>query len=223
MSTFFADQLESLGLPNSEPILARFASFQSQLYAANESRNLTRVPPEDCEVRHFLDSLIFHDLIPFGAEVLDVGTGPGFPAWPLAAGRDDLKITAIDSNGKMLGFLATQPLPNLIVKQIRAEEWPAREEFDFVTGRAVAPLSIQLEVSAPLVKVGGLLVPMRSSQESENFASEEFRTLGIKLREVVERPLPGTDIVRFFPVYEKTKATPTKYPRRWGDIKKKPL
>ena len=223
MTEFFAEQLEVLGLPNSKPNLDQFEAFKAALYSANESRNLTRVPPEDCEIRHFLDSLIFQDLIPHGAEVLDIGTGPGFPAWPLAAARPDITVTAIDSNGKMLGFLGTQPLPNLIVKQIRAEEWPAREEFEFVTGRAVAPLSVQLEVSAPLVKVGGLLVPMRSSQESEDFASEEFRTLGIKLREVVERLLPGTDIVRVFPVYEKTKPTPTKYPRRWGDIKKKPL
>lgn len=223
MSAFFAEQLARLELPHDESILARFAAFQAALYDANESRNLTRVPLEDCEVRHFLDSLIFHDLIPEAVDLLDIGTGPGFPAWPLATSRPDLRVTAIDSNGKMLGFLATQSLPNLNVKQIRAEEWPAREEFDFVTGRAVAPLSVQLEVSAPLVKVGGLLVPMRSSQEAEDFASEDFRTLGIKLVKVVERPLPGTDIVRLFPVYEKTKPTPTKYPRRWGDIKKKPL
>jgi 16S rRNA (guanine527-N7)-methyltransferase len=219
----FALGLEGLGLAFTEDAIAPFAEFEERLYKANQSKNYTRVPREECYLRHFLDSLLFHDLIPEGASVLDIGTGPGFPAWPLAVARPDLTVTAIDSNGKMLDFLRLNPLPNLRVKQMRAEEWPEREAFDCVTGRAVAPLSIQLEISAPLAKIGGTIISLRSENETEAFDRHEIRELGIKLVKVEVRALPGTEIIRHFPVYEKTKSSPVRYPRSWSDIKKKPL
>ena len=66
----------------------------------------------------------------------------------------------------MLGFLASQPLPNLEIVQGRAEEWEAREAFDVVTGRALAPLAIQLELSAGLARIGGAVIPMRTERPS---------------------------------------------------------
>jgi 16S rRNA (guanine527-N7)-methyltransferase len=183
--------------------------------------NLTRVPEDEAWVRHYLDSLLFHDLIPEGWSVVDLGTGPGLPAWPLACARPDLRVTAVDSNGKMLGFLRTQPLPNLEVVQIRIEDWDVRERFDVVTGRAVAPLGVQLELSAPLLRLGGRVVPMRTPADDPT--AVRLAPLGLKLVEVVERELPGTDVVRAFPLYEKVAPTDRRYPRRWSEIKSKPL
>src|ERR1041384_3584956 len=130
------------GLELTPEQVAQFEAFEAKLYEANAVMNLTRVPREECWLRHFVDSLLFQDLIPDRASVLDIGTGPGFPAWPLACARPDLQLTAMDSSGKMLGFLQRQGLPNLETIQIRAEEWGVRDRFDVVTGRAVAPLSI---------------------------------------------------------------------------------
>lgn len=48
-----------LGLDLSESQLEGFSDFEAQLYAANAVMNLTRVPQEDCWLRHFLDSLLF--------------------------------------------------------------------------------------------------------------------------------------------------------------------
>lgn len=185
--------------------------------------NLTRVPREECWLRHFVDSLLFHDLIPASSVVLDIGTGPGFPAWPLAAARQDLTVVALDSSGKMLGFLRKNPLPNLEVVEARAEEWGVRERFDVVTGRAVAPLPVQLELSSPPLKVGGLLIPMRSKHEEEQIRSANLSVLGIQLDRLEVRELPGTDIARAFPVFRKVNRTPREYPRRWAEMKAKPL
>ncbi|HZH99340.1 MAG TPA: RsmG family class I SAM-dependent methyltransferase, partial [Fimbriimonadaceae bacterium] len=119
----FEQLLIGIGITLDEGMLHAFEQFEEDLYRSNAVMNLTRVPREECYLRHFLDSLLFHDLIPAGASVLDIGTGPGFPAWPLALCRKDLHVLALDSSGKMLGFLRRHPLPNLEVVQERAEEW----------------------------------------------------------------------------------------------------
>ena len=183
--------------------------------------NLTRIPREEAWLRHFVDSLLFHDLIPEGARLLDIGTGPGFPAWPIAAARPDLRVTALDSSGKMLGFLRSQPLPNLEVVQVRAEEWGVREAYDAVTGRAVAPLPLQLELSAPPLKVGGIFVPMRTP--SDDFREPFWEAAGLRPAGLHRRTLPGTDVERVFPTFVKERPTPSRYPRRWAEMKAQPL
>lgn len=191
------------------------------MYAANQVMNLTRIPRDEAWLRHFVDSLLFQDLLPQGATVLDIGTGPGFPAWPLACARPDLQVTALDSSGKMLGFLKTQPLPNLEVVQGRAEDWGVRDQFDAVTGRAVAPLPLQLELSAPALKVGGVLVPMRTP--SDDLDEPNWEVLGLRPAGKHERRLPGTDVVRVFPTYLKERTSPPWAPRRWAEMKADPL
>lgn len=218
-SNDFGAFLESIRLDASTEIVGRFATFHERLYAHNQVKNLTRVAADEAWERHFADSLLFQDLIPVGSLVLDIGTGPGFPAWPLAAARRDVHVTAIDSNAKMLEFLREHPLPNLEIVLGRIEEMDWREKFDVVTGRALAPLPIQLEVSAAACKVGGAVIPMRTSRDE--FTVEAAVELGLVLEDVVLRPLD--DALRAAPIYRKVKATPAKYPRRWSDIKRKPL
>lgn len=211
-----------LGIQLSDAQLERFEEFESRLYEANSLMNLTRVPREECATRHFVDSLLFADLIPEGSKVVDIGTGPGFPAWPIACARPDLDVTAIDSSGKMLGFLSRNLLPNMHISQVRAEEFQARESFDVVTGRAVAPLAVQLEISAHLCKIGGIILPMRTPTDEPSFAADAGQ-LGLQLESVQRRELPGTDVVRVFPIYRKFGATPGRYPRTWAEIKRRPL
>ena len=217
LSAFAAER----GVPLDDDALFRFEAFEESLYEANEIVNLTRVPREECWLRHFLDSLLIAPLLPHGAMVLDIGAGPGFPAWPLANARPDLQIAAIDSNGKMLSFLRSQDLPNLEVIQGRAEEWDEREAFDIVTGRALAPLPIQLEISAALVKLGGAVIPMRTPNDDPE--DVDFGPLGIRLEEVPEVNLPVLDAARTFPISRKIARTQQADPRRWSDIKAAPL
>ena len=219
----FRSKLEELGILLSESQMDAFVQFEDALYTANEVMNLTRVPRGECWSRHFLDSLLMQDLLPQGAKVMDIGTGPGVPAWPLACARPDLEVTAMDSNGKMLGFLTSQPLPNLHPVNARAEEWNEREKFDIVTGRAVAPLSSQLEISAAFCKKGGKVIPMRTTADLDLLEDIDLKILGLKFGNSIARTLPGTDSVRLFPVYEKVRTTAKGYPRRWAEIKKKPL
>ena len=203
--------------------LDQFEKFENTLYETNQTTNLTRVPQEECTVRHFIDSLLIVDLIPQNATVLDIGSGPGFPSWPLACARPDIKVLAVDSSTKMAQFLMSQQLPNLRVKITRAEEFAKREKFDVVTGRAVAPLEIQLELCAAFCKKGGIVIPFRTPNDKDQIQKQRFELLGLRLEDVIERELPTTDVMRVFPVYRKINATPAKYPRPWATIKASPL
>lgn len=197
-------------------------SFVEDLYVQNVHVNLTAVPKDECEARHVVDSLSVIGLVPTGASVLDVGTGAGFPAWPLAWARPDLAVTALDSTEKRLRFIARHPLPNLELLCARGEEVTRPEGFDFVTGRAVAPLPVQAEVSAGWVREGGLFVPFRTPSEASEAGVDRFWKLGLTREDVVEvEALPG--VVRLFPVYRKVGPMQAAFPRPWGQIKRKPL
>lgn len=216
----FYGAVKELGMDLSDSQLDQFELFESNLYVVNEERNLTRVPRDECWSRHFLDSLLIAPLIPEGAKVLDIGCGPGFPSWPIACARPDLQVMGMDSNGKMLGFLESQTLPNLSVSSDRAEESLLREKFDFVTGRAVAPMAIQCEISAAFLRIGGFFVPMRTQNDQWD-AEDALKLIGLEIVNVERRQIG--DVERVFPMFRKFKATPRKFPRRWAEIKKKPL
>lgn len=214
-----ATEVERLGLSLD---LALVAAFEEDLYTQNGVMNLTRVPREEAWLRHILDSLLIAEFIPSGSKVLDIGTGPGFPSWPLALARPDCQIKALDSSGKMLGFLRRHPLPNLTALQVRAEELPVADEFDVVTGRALAPLAIQLELSARPCRKGGIVLPMRTPNdlaEIERLSS----VLGLELEAIHRRTLPVIDAERVFPVYRKKKNTPHGFPRAWAKMKERSL
>ncbi len=204
-------------------LVAKIQDFLDALYEHNKSKNLTRVSRSEAISRHILDSLLVSPLIPRGARVLDIGCGPGFPAWPLALARPDLQIVGLDSNSKMLDFLRSQVLPNLSIVCGRAEEYRVSKLFDVVTGRAVAPLPIQAEISAPLVQVGGLFLPLRTKNDIGLIERLTETNLGIKLQRIFE---PSTEFClenRAIPIFKKTLPTPKSYPRRWSEIKKRPL
>ena len=211
------------GMPLDEEQLDGLSRYCERLYELNETTRLTSVPKEECEVRHLVDSLLLAQFLAPGSSVLDVGTGPGLPAWPLARARPDLKLTGLDSSGKMLRILRELALPNLEVAQCRAEQFGGRESFDFATGRAVAPLAVQLELSAPFVRVGGAVVPFRTPAEESDLAAAPCARLGLVLERVEKRQLPGTDVQRMFPVFRKISETDHRYPRTWAQIRRLPL
>ncbi len=205
------------------PDPAELVAFLEDLYEVNKTTNLTRITPEDAVALHVLDSLLPQDLFPTDSWVLDIGCGPGFPAWPLAWARPDLQVVGMDSVGKMHRFLSRHERANLAVAPLRAEEPKRREEMDVVTGRAVAPLGIQLELSAAYVRVGGYVIPFRTAAEEEDFVRIPAGQLGLKLVDVVVRTLPGRDLERAFPIYEKVRTTPKEFPRPWATMRQKPL
>lgn len=216
----YCDQHGILRTPEERAALER---FEVDLYETNGVSNLTRVPRTEFALRHILDSLLIVPLVPRGIRVLDLGSGPGFPAWPLALARPDLQVCAVDSSGKMINFLRRHPLPNLVLEQVRAEDWGVRDSFDLVTARALAPLGVLLELCAPPCIIGGAIIPFRTPAEKPQMNTIDADVLGLRLERIHDLPLPSTPIIRSFPVYRKFKVTESKYPRPWAKIKSDPI
>jgi len=130
----------------SDKQIQQFAQLQ-QLYGDwNEKINvISRKDVENIYERHVLHSLAIAKYAQFkdGTRILDLGTGGGFPAIPLAIFYPEVDILAVDSIAKKLKVVdevaVSIGLKNIQTKHIRVEE--IKEQYDFVVSRAVAPLA----------------------------------------------------------------------------------
>ena len=228
MEQTLRDGLPELGLRLSEQQIGTLCDFGRAVVKQNEVMNLTAIT-EDAQVArlHLLDSLTVltaADLA--GKSLIDVGCGAGFPGVPLAIGCPEAKITLLDSLGKRVHWLE-ETLPTLGISAecvtARAEEAVAarRESYDFATSRAVARLNILLELTAPYVRVGGMVVAMKGAAAQEELAEcgSAIKKLGLKLEEVRQSPVEGHSLI----LLKKIAPTPKQYPRRYAKIKQAPL
>ena len=221
--------LPLVGLELAEAQKDTLCAFGAAMVKQNEVMNLTGITDDKGVANlHLLDSLTVMASAPLaGKTLIDVGCGAGFPGVPLAI-ASGAKITLLDSLGKRMKWLE-QILPQLDIEAecitARAEEaiTTRRESYDYATSRAVARLNILLELTAPYVKVGGAVLAMKGALAKEELteAQSAIKKLGLKLEEVKEFPIDGTNHAVI--VLRKVSPTPKQYPRRFAAIKKSPL
>mgnify|MGYP001853676420 FL=1 len=210
----------------------KFSAFYALLSEYNQKFNLTRITGrEECDVKHFYDSLLGEKYFPQGASCLEVGSGGGFPSVPLMIFRPDLSFVLVESVGKKCSFLekAVAELGlNACVVNGRAEELARearyREKFDVCCARAVARLNTLAEYCVPFVKVGGVFVAYKGDAAEEiEEAANAFRVLGCRLHSAEQFALPAGAGERTIVVAEKVRPTPAAYPRGRGKERSKPL
>ncbi|MEN3002179.1 MAG: 16S rRNA (guanine(527)-N(7))-methyltransferase RsmG [Armatimonadota bacterium] len=230
------EQVHAWGIHLTETQRALLQQYLEMLYTANQRFNLTRVPPEEAVGRHLVDSLslLWIDVPPEGARLLDIGTGAGLPGIPLKIARPDLRLTLLDSHGKTIAFLqeACQRLnlEGIEIVQARAEEWAhtpeAREQFDRTVARAVAQMPILAELMLPYVKVGGVALALKSSTERDEIeaARPAVEMLGGEM-ELIERTftIESGPVARLIVRLSKRQPCAARYPRRWNQMIKQPL
>ncbi len=230
METALREGLPGLGLELSDDTCRRLCAFGDAVVEQNKVMNLTAITePEQVAKLHLLDSLTLLTLEDLaGKRLIDVGCGAGFPGVPVKIACPQAELTLLDSLGKRMAWLE-RILPELGVEAkcitARAEEAVAscREQYDIATSRAVARLNILLELTAPFVKVGGLVLAMKgaAAQEELQEAESAIRKLGLRLEQVQQFPIDGTS--HGVIVLRKVSPTPAKYPRRYAKIKQSPL
>lgn len=166
--------------------------------------------------------------------IIDIGSGVGFPGLVLAVVLPDTKITLVDSVRKKMEaanqLARAVELENIEclwgrVEDIAAVGSPAREAFDVVTSRALAPLTAIIEYSAPLLRIGGTIVAWKgnpSATERADAAAAESALGFSGGRLSSTRPFKGSSRRHFY-VATKLESTSERYPRRPGAALKKPI
>ena len=212
-----------------EQALERFEIYHRLLAEWNERMNLTAITdPVEVAQKHFADSLAALPYLKPGMQVIDVGTGAGFPGIPLLIMEPGLELTLADSLQKRLTFLEAllQELGlTAALVHGRAEALGQnklyRERYDVALSRAVANLPVLLELTTPFVKVGGTAIAYKGdvAEELKNAKSAAF-LLHVQLRTVELDSDLGKRCLIFA---DKMAPTPKQYPRKAGTPNKKPL
>lgn len=230
METKIIQTFKSAGIEISERQAEQFRILYEFMVEYNKNVNLTSITEfDDVVMKHFVDSVLPFTMIEFDkdASFIDVGTGAGFPSLPLLIIFPSLKGTLCDSLGKRCTYLELvlgKIGASAEVVHARGEELgrKRREMYDLATARAVAALPVLTELCLPFVNVGGPFIALKSVNEDVSAANNAIKLLGGRLDKSFDYKLPNGDDRRLA-IIKKISQTPTKYPRSYANITKKPL
>ncbi len=210
--------------------------YYEMLIDTNKVMNLTTITEySEVVIKHFADSAAIGCITDMNGniDVIDVGTGAGFPGIVLKIVYPQLSVVLLDSLNKRVNFLKNVitelGLTGISAIHGRAEDIARnkdyREKFDLCVSRAVANMSSLSEYCLPFVKVGGRFIPYKADgcDEEVKTASKAVNILGGKIRKIESYVIPDTDICRKFVVIDKLRNTSVKYPRKAGLPTKEPL
>ena len=229
----FVEELKKIGLTLSDKQLNDLSIYSEELIKYNEHTNLTAIKEEpEIYLKHFYDSLTLVLVTDFNkiSNLLDIGSGAGFPGLVLKIAFPNLKVTLLDSNNKKTKFLEYMvkllKLENVEIITERCEKFieNRRESYNIVTARAVKNLPVLNELCIPFVKVGGYFLAMKGSNKEEIAESQTgIKTLNAELEEIKEIILPIEESERTILKIKKQAITNPIYPRSYEKILKKPL
>lgn len=226
----FIENLKKLNIKISEKQLKDLEKYYEMLIETNKNLNLTRITEkQEVYLKHFYDSLTISQVIDLNQNlnIIDIGTGAGFPGIVLKIVYPHLKITLLDSLEKRINFL-NQVIKTLNLKDIktvtsRIEDYK-EENFDIVTSRAVAKTNILLELACQLPKKNGYFILLKSNIDEElKEAQNAIKTLNLEIETIKETKLPKENSKRTILKIKKLQQISNKYPRNFAKIKKNPL
>lgn len=199
--------LAAIELSLSDGQVETLLGHYQRMVATNAQFNLTRITgPADAAVKHYADSLTLLKIEGLDrdqpATLLDVGTGAGFPALPLAVACPKWKVTAIDGTGKKIRFLEETAselgVSNLKAIHARGDELARRRErpFDMVVFRAVGKIADSLAECNRLPAPGGRMIFYKGAnlpQEERDDANTTAKRVGLVKQTELDLQLPLAD------------------------------
>ncbi|MCY3506417.1 MAG: 16S rRNA (guanine(527)-N(7))-methyltransferase RsmG [Chloroflexi bacterium] len=210
------------------PLLRRHARL-----LAESPVQTTTVKGEMVVARHYAESLEAYRLsgAPEAGAVVDVGSGGGFPGLVIAAVAPEVEVHLVEARRKRAGLLTEMAealgLARVTAHGERAEEagrGALRERADLVIARAVAPLPVLLEYTAPLAATGGTIAAVKGSRGEAELAEAGGALATLNCEHTATEQMRG-EIAGQMRVllFRKLGATPSRYPRRPGMPEKRPL
>ena len=226
-------ELKKLELELNDTQIEKFFKYMNGIIEWNDKVNVTAITDEKMFiVKHFVDSLTVNKYLKDSNDIIDIGTGAGFPGIPLKIINEDKNFTLIDCINKKLNVIRdinnNINLQKLEIIHSRAEDLASRKEyrenFDIATTRAVSNISTILEYMLPFVKIGGYAICMKGpnfKQELEE-SKKAIEVLGGTL-EKIESLNVGEELERNIILIKKIKSTPKNFPRGKGKPLKEPI
>ena len=228
----FERELAKINIKAESKKIDQFYFYMKELLKWNKKINVTSITDEnEFIIKHYIDSLTINKYVNEKNNVIDIGTGGGFPGIPLKILNEDVEVTLIDSINKKLNVIKNisgeLKLEKLEIIHTRAEDLAHnnkyREQYDIAVTRAVAGISTIVEYMMPFVKVGGYAICMKGPGylEEINEAKKAIEILGGKI-EKIDRYLLD-DIERNNIIIKKVIEIPTQYPRKNGKPSREPI
>ncbi len=223
-------RMKERGIILSPDMAKQLDTYAIFLQEYNEKINLTAITDyEEIIDKHFYDSLLAAEKDLSGT-LVDVGTGAGFPGVVLKIAFPELKVILLEPLLKRCVFLeeliGKLGLQGIEVVRGRGEEYSLkhREEYDYVTARAVTNMNKLIEICGAMVKIGGSFIAMRGKDGIAELreAEKAITAMGFKQASLYEEELGGHD-QRVIAYLQKIRKTPLKYPRKYNIMKKEPL
>ena len=168
-------------IPNRDLLITKAGQHLSLIVAANEYMNLTRITdPQEAAIKHVFDSIAPWSYLQNAKQVMDAGTGAGFPGIPLSIVLPNVRFTLTDSTQKKARFVDSVvdslQLSNVSVFAERAEQLLENDRSDIIVARAVSPTGEMIETFQKFLKRGTrLLLYKGPDAEAELLAAQKHK------------------------------------------------
>ncbi len=220
-----------LGVELTDEMLSQLVEHARSVYEANLTLNLTRIAPESAVSLHILDSLTGTSAMSVAPDGpwADIGSGAGYPGIPLsiAAARHVDLLESVGKKARFLERVVADLCLDVTVRDCRAEEaalsTPAA--YAALSARAVSALPSLVELAAPLLCAGGVLVCWKGAPDPEELVrgTRAAALVGMGLVDMHEWSVPGADVARTIIVYAKIGVARMALPRRPGMAQRQPV
>lgn len=206
----FEELIKDLNIKYNPDIARKLKEYYNFLIEYNSHTNLTSITDkESVYLKHFYDSILIARYIDLNnvSNLIDIGTGAGFPGMVIKIFYPDIDVTLLDSNRKKTAFLE-QLASKLDIKvniiNERAEDYAKSyiNKFDLVVSRAVAFIDIIASLTVPFIKFDGKVVLYKGNFDNEyKILKDHYQSLNIKRCEIINASYEGNE--RNFVILEK--------------------
>ena len=182
------DGLQRMALKLSDQMIDQLMTYLNLVEKWNRVYNLTAIRERDQMIKlHFLDSLSIFNHVHV-KNILDIGSGAGFPGIVLAITKPELKVTVMDSVNKKTTFMqqvkSELALTNLDVVNSRVEDYQPITLFEAVTSRAFSNLKNMMSLTQHTLQKEGMWLAMKSKdvkEELEEFEKNQYTLIPLEV------------------------------------------